>query len=135
MDNSTLQVNVLAVNTGDRLVLVDAGSRGKMQPTAGRLLQNLAAAQIKPEEIDTILIKHAHPDHLWGVANASDTERTFPNADYVIGEGELNFWGQPQDPLESHARWAPQHGGAHTRAHLGADHVLCVPKTVSELMT
>lgn len=106
-DKSTLQVNVLAVNTGDRLVLIDAGSRGKMQqqPTAGRLLQNLAAAEIKPEEVDTILITHAHPDHLWGVANAGDTERTFPNAEYVIGEAELNFWMQPQHPLESHARW------------------------------
>lgn len=104
-DKSTLQVNVLAVNTGDRLVLIDAGSRGKMQPTAGRLLQNLAAAEIKPEEVDTILITHAHPDHLWGVANASDTERTFPNAEYVIGEAELNFWMQPQHPLESHATW------------------------------
>jgi glyoxylase-like metal-dependent hydrolase (beta-lactamase superfamily II) len=107
VDKSTLQVNVLAVNTGDRLVLIDAGSRGKMQqqPTAGRLLQNLAAAEIKPEEIDTVLITHAHPDHLWGVANASDTERTFPNAEYVISETELNFWMQPQHPLESHARW------------------------------
>ena len=28
-DKSTLQVNVLAVNTGDRLVLIDAGSPGK----------------------------------------------------------------------------------------------------------
>ena len=104
---------MLAVNTGDRLVLIDAGSRGKMQPTAGRLLQNLAAAEIKPEEVDTILITHAHPDHLWGVANASDTERTFPNAEYVIGEAELNFWMQPQHPLESHANWggtlSPEH--------------------------
>ncbi|WP_213250475.1 MBL fold metallo-hydrolase [Bradyrhizobium sp. sBnM-33] len=38
----------------------------QQQPTAGRLLQNLAAAEIKPEEVDTILITHAHPDHLWG---------------------------------------------------------------------
>jgi len=104
-DKSTFQVNVLAVNTGDRLVLIDAGSRGRMQPTAGRLLQNLAAAEIKPEEVDTVLITHAHPDHLWGVTNASDTERTFPNAEYVIGESELNFWMQSQHPLESHAVW------------------------------
>jgi glyoxylase-like metal-dependent hydrolase (beta-lactamase superfamily II) len=106
-DKSTLQVNVLAVNTGDRLVLIDAGSRGKIkpQPTAGRLLQNLAAAEIKPEEVDTVLITHAHPDHLWGVADATDTERTFPNAEYVIGEAELDFWMQPQHPLENHARW------------------------------
>jgi glyoxylase-like metal-dependent hydrolase (beta-lactamase superfamily II) len=104
-DKSTLQVNVLAVNTGDRLVLIDAGSWGKFQPTAGRLLQNLAAAEIEPEEVDTIFITHAHPDHMWGVANASDTERTFPHAEYVIGEAELNFWMQPQHPLESSAIW------------------------------
>jgi glyoxylase-like metal-dependent hydrolase (beta-lactamase superfamily II) len=106
-DKSTLQLNVLAVNTGERLVLIDAGSRGKIkpQPNAGRLLQNLAAAEIKPEEVDTVLITHAHPDHLWGVANATDTERTFPNAEHVIGEAELNFWMQPQHPLENHARW------------------------------
>jgi glyoxylase-like metal-dependent hydrolase (beta-lactamase superfamily II) len=106
-DKSTLQVNVLAVNTGDRLVLIDAGSGGKIkpQPNAGRLLQNLAAAEIKPEEVDTILITHAHPDHFWGVANASDSERTFPNAEYVIGEAELNFWMQSQHPLASHANW------------------------------
>ena len=104
-DKSTLQLNVLAVNTGERLVLIDAGYRDKGQPTAGRLLQNLAAAEIKPEDVDTVLITHAHPDHLWGVADKSDTERTFPNAEYVIGEAELNFWMQPQHPLESHARW------------------------------
>lgn len=102
-DKSTFQVNVLAVNTGDRLVLIDAGSRGKFQPTAGRLLQNLAAAEIKPEQVDTILITHAHPDHLWGVADPNDAERTFPNAEYVISEAELNFWMQPQHPLANDA--------------------------------
>jgi glyoxylase-like metal-dependent hydrolase (beta-lactamase superfamily II) len=106
-DNATLQVNVLAVNTGDRLVLIDAGSRGKFQPTASRLLQNLAAAEIKPEQVDTILITHLHPDHLWGVTDANDAERTFPNAEYVIGEAEWNFWMQPQHPLASDAFWEP----------------------------
>jgi len=48
-----------------------------MQPTAGRLLQNLAAAEIKPEEVDTVLITHAHPDHLWGVANAATPSGPF----------------------------------------------------------
>ena len=106
-DTATLQVNVLAVNTGDRLVLIDAGSRGKFQPTASRLLQNLAAADVKPEQVDTIFITHLHPDHLWGVTDASDAERTFPNAEYVIGEAEWNFWMKPQHPLASDAFWEP----------------------------
>jgi glyoxylase-like metal-dependent hydrolase (beta-lactamase superfamily II) len=106
-DQATLQVNVLAVNTGDRLVLIDAGSRGKFQPTASRLLQNLATAEIQPEQVDTILITHLHPDHLWGVTDAGDAERTFPNAEYVIGEAEWNFWMQPKHPLASDAFWEP----------------------------
>jgi len=104
-DNATLQVNVLAVNTGDHLVLVDAGSRGKFQPTASRLLENLAAAEIKPEQVDTILITHFHPDHMWGVTDDGDAERTFPNAEYVVGEAEWNFWMQPQHPLANDAFW------------------------------
>ena len=53
IDVSVLQVNVMAVNTGDRLVLIDAGSRGKMMPSANRLLHNLAAAGLAPEAVDT----------------------------------------------------------------------------------
>lgn len=106
-DKATLQVNVLAVNTGDRLALIDAGSRGKFQPTATRLIQNLAAAGIEPEQVDTILITHLHPDHLWGVTDANDAERTFPKAEYVIGEAEWNFWTQPNHPLAGDPFWEP----------------------------
>jgi len=104
-DVSILQVNVMAVNTGDRLVLIDAGSRGKMMPSANRLLDNLAAAGIPREAVDTVLITHEHPDHLWGVTDPSDVEPTFPNAEYVISEGEWNFWAKPDHPLASHEIW------------------------------
>ena len=50
---------------------------GERCPTAGRLLQNLAAAEIKPEDVDTILITHAHPDHMWGVATAVTLNELF----------------------------------------------------------
>jgi len=104
-DVSVLQVNVMAVNTGDRLVLIDAGSRGKMMPSANRLLDNLAAAGIAREAVDTVLITHEHPDHLWGVTDPSDVEPTFPNTEYVIGEVEWNFWARPDHPLASHEIW------------------------------
>ena len=66
---------------------------------------NLKAAGIAPDDIDTVLITHAHPDHLWGVLDQADAELTFPNADYAIGETELNYWMQPQHPLANDADW------------------------------
>jgi glyoxylase-like metal-dependent hydrolase (beta-lactamase superfamily II) len=101
-----LQTNVLLVNTGDRLVLVDAGSRGKFMPTANRLLANLTAAGVGPEQVDIVLITHAHPDHLWGVTDLVDKERTFPNAEYVFCEDEVNFWRMPNHPFETDANWS-----------------------------
>jgi glyoxylase-like metal-dependent hydrolase (beta-lactamase superfamily II) len=106
-DKFTLQTNVLVVNTGDQLVLIDTGSRGKFQPTAGRLLQNLASAEIRPDQVDMVLFTHLHPDHLWGVTDAGNAERTFPNAIYVIAEVEWNIWTQPQSPLAGDVAWGP----------------------------
>jgi glyoxylase-like metal-dependent hydrolase (beta-lactamase superfamily II) len=80
-DELALQMNALAVNTGDKLVLIDAGTRGKVWPSSGRLLANLKAAGIEPADVDTVLITHAHPDHMWGVLDPSDAELTFPNAE------------------------------------------------------
>ena len=104
LDKLKLQLNTLVVNTGERLVLIDAGSRGKMQPSTGRLLDNLQQAGINPGDIDTVVITHAHPDHLWGVTGR-DNQPTFPNAEYVFGETELNFWSQPNNPL-ANTGWA-----------------------------
>ncbi len=45
---------VLLVNTGSKLVLIDAGTAGQIADTAGFLMTNLAAAGIAPAAIDTI---------------------------------------------------------------------------------
>src|SRR5246500_4862102 len=65
-----LQINTTPVNTGDRLVLIDAGCGvDKFQKTTGRLLANLAAAGYAPGDIDVIVFTHAHFDHLWGISD------------------------------------------------------------------
>src|ERR1700751_6230691 len=47
-----LEINTLLVNTGDKLVLIDAGCGGdKFQKTMGRLLGHLANAGYAPGEI------------------------------------------------------------------------------------
>ncbi len=47
----------LAVDTGEHRVLVDTGANG-LDPNTGKLLQNLKAAGIAPQDIDTVIITH-----------------------------------------------------------------------------
>ena len=60
-------VNAYLVNTGSRLVLVDAGAAGLFGPTLGNLLANLKAAGYQPEQIDEVYLTHLHPDHVGGL--------------------------------------------------------------------
>src|SRR5215204_5332688 len=82
---------VLLVNTGSKLILIDAGTAGQIADTAGFLMTNLAAAGIAPAAIDTILISHFHPDHIDGL-KTKDGDKVFPNAEILVPEPEWTFW-------------------------------------------
>jgi glyoxylase-like metal-dependent hydrolase (beta-lactamase superfamily II) len=97
--------NVTLIRAGTELILVDAGSGPHFMPTAGKLVENLAAAGIAPEAITQVVFTHGHPDHLWGTLDDLD-ELTFPNASYVVAAPEWDFWtgedaarGLPEDRL------------------------------------
>src|SRR5271163_2379853 len=91
-----LQINTILVNTGDKLVLIDAGCGvDKFQKTTGRLLGNLAAAGYAPGDIDTILFTHFHFDHLWGISDHENASLLFPSAEFVASETEVAFWSEP----------------------------------------
>jgi glyoxylase-like metal-dependent hydrolase (beta-lactamase superfamily II) len=84
-------VNEWLVNTGDKLVLVDAGTSNVFAPTLGRMPKNLAAAGIDPAAVDAVILTHLHPDHVAGVLT-TDKKIAFPNATVHVHEAEYGFW-------------------------------------------
>lgn len=88
----TSQLNTVVINTGGELLLIDAGAGENFQASGGRLVNNLAAAGYKPEQVDRVIITHAHPDHIWGLTDDFEGGPRFPNATYVISEAEWDYW-------------------------------------------
>jgi glyoxylase-like metal-dependent hydrolase (beta-lactamase superfamily II) len=80
----------LFVNTGINKVLVDMGA-GKLGPFTGKLVNNLKSAGIEPGDIDTVIITHAHPDHIGGTLD-DDGSPNYPNARYYMWKDEWDFW-------------------------------------------
>jgi glyoxylase-like metal-dependent hydrolase (beta-lactamase superfamily II) len=87
---SAIHINCYLVRGAGRTVLIDAGAGGIKQ-WGGHLIANLALAGVEPSDIDTILLTHAHPDHVGGLMAASG-EAAFPDAELVVHEHELAFW-------------------------------------------
>jgi glyoxylase-like metal-dependent hydrolase (beta-lactamase superfamily II) len=85
----------LTINTGRHLVLVDTGA-GDMAPTTGKLIPNLRAEGVAPEEIDTVILTHGHPDHIGGNTDRQG-KPAFPNARYVMWKDEWDFWTSQLD--------------------------------------
>jgi len=79
------------INQNGRLTLIDPGSSIYAEPTLGTLMENLKAAGISPDQIDTILLTHIHPDHSNGLLDENG-ERAFKNAEVVVHIKEHEFW-------------------------------------------
>jgi glyoxylase-like metal-dependent hydrolase (beta-lactamase superfamily II) len=92
-------LNSLLVRTGDCTVLVETGIGNKLsekmaeiygQPA--RLMENLAAAGVSPDDVDIVINTHLHFDHCgWNTARkGGQVSATFPKATYYVQEGEWN---------------------------------------------
>src|SRR6266478_1582536 len=84
------------VNTGNQLILVDAGAGTWWGGGAlGRLAESLRSAGYTPEAVDLVLITHLHSDHVGGLTT-QDGNRVFPNAEVYVARAESDFWLSPE---------------------------------------
>lgn len=81
------------INDGDRYVLVDSGPAGTVSPTSGYLPGTLAALGVTPEQIDAVILTHAHIDHIGGMV--ADGRNNFPNADVYIDRRDVKTFTDP----------------------------------------
>lgn len=84
-------VNAFLVQTPTNLVLVDSGAALCFGPTAGEVLNNIKAAGFNPDDVDTVLLTHLHPDHSCGIST-EDGQTAFPNATVWASEKDAAYW-------------------------------------------
>lgn len=85
-DAQTTYFNTALIKASDTLILVDAGNQ------AGATVACLASLGVKPEDIDILLITHAHGDHIAGLLEADGSTLRYPNARHLINRAEWDFW-------------------------------------------
>lgn len=83
--------NAALIRSGDINLLVDAGPRDLMGPSAGRLPDALAETGTAPDQIDRIFATHLHPDHVAGMLTRDGTA-AFKNAELIVTDRERLFW-------------------------------------------
>lgn len=95
-----MTMNAFLVQMAGRRMLVDTGCGVSMGPTLGMLTDNLRSMGIEPDDIDTVLMTHLHPDHVNGLIDEHGNA-VFPKAEVLVSESELNFFRDPDSPNRS----------------------------------
>lgn len=90
-DELLVYLNATYVDTGEHKVLIDTGAGIEFGEGLAQLPDNLRKMGVDPEDIDTVILTHAHADHIGGIVN-TEGELNFPNAQYHISTTEWEFW-------------------------------------------
>ncbi|MDQ0558748.1 glyoxylase-like metal-dependent hydrolase (beta-lactamase superfamily II) [Rhizobium mesoamericanum] len=91
-----IPLTVVVLSVGDRLIMMDAGSGvGQWQANATHLPANMAAAGIDYKKINTIMISHFHPDHVWGLMEKDTNAAVFTDAELIVNATEYKWWTEP----------------------------------------
>ena len=85
-----IHINCYLVQGRGRTILVDAGTGG-LNGAGGLLVANLGAAGIGPDDVDTVLLTHCHPDHIGGLLNTRG-QPVFKRAELYLHPLEAGYW-------------------------------------------
>ena len=102
--------NNYIIRSQGRAALVDTGAGPFIDDTAGKLLENAAAAGILPADIDNILFTHIHPDHISGLMD-TNWKKIFPHAVLKMHVAEFEFWlsASPRSRTIEHVKHEADH--------------------------
>ncbi|MEW1636985.1 MBL fold metallo-hydrolase [Streptomyces sp. NPDC093801] len=102
-DQAVLALQTWVLRSGGRTVLVDTGvGNGRERPGSplfhqrqGDFMADLAAAGVRPEEVDVVVNTHLHADHVgWNTLDADgEWVPAFPNARYLIPAADDAHFG------------------------------------------
>ncbi|EPG8608069.1 TPA: MBL fold metallo-hydrolase [Raoultella ornithinolytica] len=85
-----IHINGYLIQGRGRTLLVDAGAGG-LNNVGGQLIDNLGAAGISPDDVDTVLLTHGHPDHIGGLIDAEGLP-VFKQAELHLHPLEAQYW-------------------------------------------
>jgi glyoxylase-like metal-dependent hydrolase (beta-lactamase superfamily II) len=86
-----ITISAFLLDVAGKPVLVDTGCGDAMGPEFGHVRRRLDVLGVSPGDIGTILLTHAHIDHVCGLIDA-DGAPFFPNAELFIHRTEPEFW-------------------------------------------
>jgi len=89
----------LLIETGRHVVLVDTGA-GPGSRTSGAIIARLEMMGIRPRDVTTVILTHAHPDHIGGTVGPAGRP-VFAHARHVLSEYEWEFWSRPRPDLSA----------------------------------
>lgn len=85
-----IHINCYLIRGRGRVILVDAGA-GPLNNVGGQLTANLAAAGVSPDDVDSVLLTHCHPDHIGGLLDP-EKQPVFKRADIILHPLEAQHW-------------------------------------------
>ena len=86
---NAIHINTFLIQKNGKNILIDSGIGG-LNNLGGQLIKNLAALGIAPEDIDTILLTHSHPDHIGGLITPQENA-VFSRAELLVSNDEYNY--------------------------------------------